>query len=292
MRYVSTTTAAKALGLGVSTVKRMVDDGEILADRTPKGHRRIILSDLLARIRGGDLPYVDLQLLMDLCGEGEGPRQVPEIADQLLEALTRGDGEQSRALILRAHETGLTIPQLADDVIAPVMRKVGHRWEEGSIDVFHEHRGSQLCLTALQVLKDRLTPTPTIPAPLVALGGSPERDLYEMPSLLAEMMLSEQGWKAVNLGSNTPLASFEKAMREIRPRLLWLSVSYLEDVDRFLREYERLYQTAQELNVAVAVGGFALSEEVRSRMSYVTFGDRLECLAALARVISSDETSR
>ena len=91
------------------------------------------------------------------------------------------------------------------------------------------------------------------------------------------------GWEVVNLGPNTPLPSFRAALAQTRPRLLWLSVSHLDDPASFLGQYRTLYEEASRLGTAVAVGGPALTEGVRSRMPYTTFGDGLTHLVAFAR---------
>ena len=48
------------------------------------------------------------------------------------------------------------------------------------------------------------------------------------------LMKAHPGWEVVNLGPNTPLASFRAALVHLRPRLLWLSISHLDDATSFL----------------------------------------------------------
>jgi methanogenic corrinoid protein MtbC1 len=175
----------------------------------------------------------------------------------------------------------MPVAALADGVVAPAMRRLGHEWERGRIDVFHEHRATQLCAAALFELKGQLDVCADGERP-VALGGGPERDPYLLANLLAQIVLLDAGWQAVNLGPNTPLASFRKAVADFRPRLLWLSVSHLEDADGFLGEYRLLYEEAAQSGAAVAVGGRALVEQLRAGMPYTTFGDGLTHLAAFA----------
>ena len=115
----------------------------------------------------------------------------------------------------------------------------------------------------------------------VAVGGTPQGDPYLLATLLAQIVLLDAGWEAVNLGPNTPLASLTKAMRELRPRLVWLSVSYLEKSVEFLQAYREFYQAAEQMGVAVAVGGQALVEPIRSAMPYTTHGDGLTAPGSL-----------
>jgi excisionase family DNA binding protein len=282
-RYISTVQAAEALGVSVSTVKRWVDQGILPADRTAGGHRKMIRAEVLALARQGVLPHHDLSALSS-ARPSEQPGDLKATSADLLAAVLRGDSGDASALIRRIHRAGLAIDTLADKLIAPLMAKVGHDWETARIEVWHEHRGTQIVAAALYELKGELGARTSRRRP-VAIGGAPEGDPYLLASLLAELVLLDAGWDAVNLGPDTPLASLTRAMRELRPRLVWLSVSYLEKASEFLPAYRKFYHSAEEMNVAVAVGGQALAEPVRSAMPYTTYGDGLQHLAAFARTL-------
>ncbi len=281
--YVSTAEVAAALGVGVTTVKRWVDEGILPAHRTAGGHRKLILADVLRLVRQGSFPSQNLGPLV-AAGAGESLSRLDGLEQQLFESLASGDADAVRALITGAIQQGVAPDALADRVIAPAMHRLGRDWEKGKIDVFHEHRASQLCAAALHEVMPRVASTAVEDRP-VALGGAPENDPYVLPGLLAELVLRDRGWDVVNLGPNTPLASFRKALQEVRPRLLWLTVTHLENPERFLEEFRRLSQEAVTMGVPVAVGGQALTDAVRSAMPYTTYGDGLAHLAAFARTL-------
>jgi len=279
---VSTAQAAKALGVGVSSVKRWVDHGVLPAYKTAGGHRKLCLADVLRLANERHFPRLNLKHL---------PLVVPafandvDLAASLYRQLREGDAAAAEGLIRAAYLGGMTIGAVADEIIRPAMKQVGIEWETGRIDIFHERRATHICDQAIhglsRMLDDRIQ---AATAPL-AIGGSPHAHWHALANLMAEVVLNEAGWRVINFGANTPLASFRKAIKEFRPRLLWLSINPLDDAEGFLEEYQLLYKDAQQANVAIAVGGLGLTPELRSRMPYTTFGDGLAHLAAFARAL-------
>jgi methanogenic corrinoid protein MtbC1 len=93
--------------------------------------------------------------------------------------------------------------------------------------------------------------------------------------MMVELVLKERGYKAFSLGTNLPLATLRSALRANRPRLFWLSVSFLADSQSFLENFGRLSADAAEQDVMLIVGGRALTAEVRQQMEYTVFCDTL-----------------
>jgi excisionase family DNA binding protein len=275
--------AAQALGVSVSTVKRWVDEGVLPAHRTAGGHRKLLRAEVLALARQGAMPRGDLAVLGSPRSHTADASLEP-VAAALLDALLRGQAAETTAVIRHAYKSGVAIETLADEVIAPVMAKVGHDWETTRIDIWQEHRGTQLCAAALYDLKDELQVRAERNRP-VAVGGAPEGDPYLLGTLLAQLVLLDAGWEAVQLGSNTPLPSLTKAIEDLSPRLVWLSVSYLCDAAEFIDSYRSFYRVAEQRGVAVAIGGRALAEDIRTAVPYTTYGDGLSHLAAFARTL-------
>lgn len=283
-QLLSTANVSQALGVGVTTIKRWVDEGVLPAYKTAGGHRRIALADVMRLVREGHFPRLDLARL-NLPDVGGGDAAPEDLSGRLRVALREGDGATIRGLIHGCYAAGMAIEEMTDAVIAPAMHGLGHDWETGRIDVFHEHRGTMLVMAALHELKPAVEANADKDRP-VALGGNPEGELHALASQLIQLTLLDAGWDPVNLGAHTPLASLRRALHELRPRLLWLSATHLPSPpDRFLAEYRELYREAERLGTAVAVGGQALSGCVRALMPYTTFGDGLSHLAAFARTL-------
>jgi excisionase family DNA binding protein len=281
--YLSTVQAAEALGVSVSSVKRWVDEGILPAHRTGGGHRKLLRAEVLALVRRGDLPRADLSTL-SIAAADQSSLRLDAIGAALYDATVRGIADEVAAVIRRAYEAGTPLESIADRLVAPVMARVGHDWETSRIDVWQEHRGTQLCAGALYQLRQDIQGRAERGRP-IAIGGAPEGDPYLLASLLAELVLLDAGWEAINLGPNTPLPSLIRAIRELRPRLVWLSASHLDDTAKFLSAYRELYRAAEAHGAAIAVGGRALTKPIRSTVPYTTHGDGLAHLAAFARTL-------
>src|SRR5262249_56386854 len=113
------------------------------AHRTAGGHRKLLRAEVLALARQGELPRGDLAVL-SVPRSATPDASVETVVAALLDALVHGQGVETTAIMRHAYKSGMAIETLADEVIAPVMARVGHDWETARIDVWQEHRGTQL----------------------------------------------------------------------------------------------------------------------------------------------------
>jgi MerR family transcriptional regulator, light-induced transcriptional regulator len=139
-------------------------------------------------------------------------------------------------------------------------------------------------------LVERVGKTQSEDAPL-ALGAAIEGDANILSPLIGELVLRELGWRVRNFGMNVPLRSLANASLQSRPRLVFLSINYLADEERFLREYQAFHEVATMIDVAVIVAGHALKPAIRSRMVYASFGERMAHLAEFAKRLSARTVS-
>ena len=117
----------------------------------------------------------------------------------------RARSRKSKAFIHSLYNSGWDAVALADDLIRPVMERIGHGWMVGSLDVYQEHEATQTVAAALRDLIDQVHRRERS-GPL-ALGATTEGDPYVLAGLLGELVLLELGWRVRNLGINLPLRS-------------------------------------------------------------------------------------
>jgi MerR family transcriptional regulator, light-induced transcriptional regulator len=268
---------ARAAGVSESSVKRWCDQGLIPTQKTAGGHRRLA-QDAASEFLRHSHPDAQFELL------GLPPRRAegPLAADDFYRALISGSEDMCRQIVFDLHYRGERASRIFDTVIAPAFVCVGRGWECNEVEVFQERRGCGICLRVLDELKSMI-PQPKSTAP-IALGATPECDPYMLPTSMVEIVLRQSGWQAQSLGSHLPFATLLAAIRQLKPQLLWLSVSHVDDEQRFLALYREFYAEA-ETEVPIVVGGRALTESLRRQMEFTAYCDDLRHLESLARTL-------
>jgi methanogenic corrinoid protein MtbC1 len=208
----------------------------------------------------------------------------PMLREQFERALLAGDEEQCRKVISSWYTLHGGMVSVADELLAPTFHAIGELWECGRADVYQERRGCEICIRLIHELR-RLVSEPTPDAPL-AMGGTSEHDHYQVANQLIEIIFREAGWRTISLGSAVPFSSMLSAIERYRPRVYWLSVSYIADEENFLKQFQD-FATAIPTGTMLVVGGRCLTESLRRRMQFAAYCDSLRQLSMLARSLQA-----
>jgi MerR family transcriptional regulator, light-induced transcriptional regulator len=279
---VSPKQVARAFGVSESSLKRWCDQGLIETVRTAGGHRKMAIAEVLRYVREHDQRLVSPELL--------GLPPVSEHAStgltcggpRLVDALLAGNELVARQIVFDLYLAKHSPSVIFDEVIAAAFRAIGDRWACHDAEVYQERRG---CEIALRVLFDLRRVQQVPERKWLAIGGTIEGDLYSLPSTMAELVLRDSGFCATSLGTSIPFASLVKAVQETKPELFWLSVSHIREGLDFVTEFASLSQACTASETALVVGGRALTEELRQRMTYSAYCDTMQHLAAFATTL-------
>lgn len=253
-QVISTRDLAAAIGVSESSLKRWADNGLIAVSRTAGGHRRIAIGEAIRFIRASTLPLVKPEVLgledMAIGGEHLSSPQSP--AEQLYQHLHDGRAREVRGLLMSLYLSGQSIARIADGPIRSAMGRLGELWQHDPAGIFIEHRAVDICMQGVQQLRPLIeTDAPGD----FALGGAPSGDPYLLPTLLASMVLLSEGWRAMNLGPNTPYTSLMAAVERYSPRLVWLSVSYVRDAIALSDGLRAFADAMKTRGIDLVVGG-------------------------------------
>jgi MerR family transcriptional regulator, light-induced transcriptional regulator len=260
--YLSPKALATAIGVSESSLKRWADEGRLAVERTAGGHRRIPLAEAVRFIRRSGMTLVRPELLELPDGvvtgiHGAAARETA--VDRFHDALVADRSAEARSLLLSLYLGGASLAWLCDDVIRGGLVRIGDLWRHDARGVFLEHRAIETCTRALVQLR-LLLPAAAAEAP-GAVGGAYEGDVYQIPSAMAALVLAGAGYRAENLGADTPAAALVAAQQHHCPRLIWLSFSTPPgDIREAGRALGRL--VAASRGAALVVGGRGAAEIV------------------------------
>lgn len=277
---------ADALGLGESTIKRWIDKGRIQSLRTAGGHRRVPFREVVRFVRNEEMEVLKPEALglTDALGINLPGREAPLDADALYEVLTSGDAQQARSLLVAAYLRGASLAELCDGPIRTALHRIGHLWasEDEARGIFLEHQATDLVVQAFGQIRS-LMPEAGEDAP-VALGGAPVGDPYLLPSQMAAAVLADLGYRAINLGPDSPSRSIVEAARMHRPLLVWLSVSTPVE-PAALKTQIRELAAALSPDTHLVVGGRARDGlvDIEAEVDNLYVRDAMEALAAVAQ---------
>jgi excisionase family DNA binding protein len=294
---------ANSLQVSESSVKRWCDQGVIPTVRTVGGHRRITLTGLQQFLRSSrrtlhdpaslGIDEIDLNVASKVASNAVGRSVFPRspfpvegrepCQHEFRGALAAGDEVRCLEILEERISQGWTRAEAAEDLIASAMRDLGDAWDCGKLEVYQERRSCNICSRLIYSLREEIPPFP--PGAPVAIGAAPETDPYQLPTSLVELSLRESGWNAINLGNDLPLASLMQAVSDYQPKIVWLSVTAVDDPDSFVRDQNLLADSLGD-EVSMIVGGRALDDQLRPKLRYTAHCDSLRHLNELAAMLS------
>lgn len=224
-------------------------------ERTPSNRRlyseaQVQRLSLLRRAREAGYSIRNLARLSDrqlgdlLLQEGRVPAALTLDSDGdakslLKRCLKAAAGLDADELAMTLEQSGLALgqPVLIDEVVAPLLQRIGEMWQRGEIKAAHEHPASAVVRTFLGSLLAQFAPAQQAPT-LVA--ATPLGQAHELGALMVAVTAAAQGWRAVYLGPDLPAEEIAAAVRQTRPAALALSLVYPPDDPRIPAQLRRL----------------------------------------------------
>lgn len=149
--------------------------------------------------------------------------------------------------------TELTPPKLLEDLVVPLLGKMGELWELGAIRVVHEHVASAVIRAFLGNLQDVFVGADNSPSIVI---GTPLRQEHELGALIASAVAASEGWSVTHLGCGLPAEEITAAANAKGARAVALSLVYPTDDPYLVSELKKLRRLLGN-ELTLIVGGRA-----------------------------------
>ena len=254
-KHLSPRQFAEAIGVSESSVRRWADDGQIQMTRTAGGHRKIARAEAIRFIRAtaAQVERPDLLQISEPTRRHERAAAFGAQRGELLKALRKGDGELVLSLLTRMYVNGVSAADICDGPLRHAMYEIGALWPADEKSILIEHRATNICIDALNRLRTSLAGPRK--SRVVAVGGAPEDDPYVLPSLMVTTVLADVGYKAVNLGPNTPLDVISQSAEERHTKLAWVSFTAPLPKTKVDALLEKAVKQLRRRKVHLVIGG-------------------------------------
>lgn len=258
--YLSTQEVASLLGVTETTVKRWADNGELICVKSVGGHRKFFFSELtrFAEVHGypisGSLepPVNDKQLeAVQFSIHTENYHRISKV---LFDEALRNDPDGFYRLLHYVAKHNVKLSTIADEVLRPLMVRVGDLWSKGKLRVDQEHRTSRTLTRAIMRLAPQLHRKQ--PIGRTALCACLEGEEHEIGLLSFVFALENEGFTVNFVGANTPTRVLLEAIREQKPDLV--CISFMRDLPApdLLRIFRSLSRAVRSVKGKLVAGGF------------------------------------
>ena len=265
--------AADFIGVSSSTLKRLCDSASVQVHRTPGGHRRIDKMDL------DRIAYS-----FPNCGMRSSCQDVKtsRITDELVMAnLMEAKPIAVANLLSKSTHNSNSLIYALEDYLVAALWKVGQMWRDGVIDIYQEHICTNSALTAIDILRQRVTTEPN--STYVAVGGSIGPSHETFASKLVALCLTLIGITSVDLGCAFPPASLALAATDFHAKFVWVTHTHITDVD-FLLAWHQELKNLLPTKTRVIIGGGGLSPAIRRSLPWCEY---YETVSEMTRIESS-----
>jgi len=143
-----------------------------------------------------------------------------------------------------------------DNIIIPLISKIGEYWQMGILRIAHEHFASTIIRKIISTLLDGFKVDERSPKILIS---TPQGQYHEIGALIGGALASADGWNVIYMGPSLPMEEIVFTAQKTEPSVILLSMIYPSDDYRLLQElskFETLECSSRLVFSGDSIGGY------------------------------------
>ncbi len=161
---------------------------------------------------------------------------IDSILNTSIEAVKAYDGKKLETILLKA-SSKLSQPQLIENLVVPLVYKIGDLWQDGEIRVANEHLASAVIRSFLASLIEQHSPDENAP---VIISATPRGQDHELGAMIVGVIAAPLGWKVIYLGPNLPVEEISAVADSLGAKVVALSIVYPGDDQQLKKDLHKL----------------------------------------------------
>lgn len=251
--------AAKILGVNVSTIKRWTEEGKLECVKTAGGHRKFLMHHLSGFLKQNNKKNSRVNLFPL---ENETDLRISHhilkgdfkyLVDYVEEQSFACNRDRVQKVLNGLYLGQYPLHQIYDDLLTPVLQRIGELWVHDQISVTEEHLASQTIRDSMIRLQGIIRIPTEKTGSALCLNLSTE--LHDMALKMIDHILEVRGYKVLFSGQITPMIKIENVFDKLRPDRVYISSTIIDDEEMTQREFEYICDICRSYNAQLYVGG-------------------------------------
>ncbi|MFC1575462.1 MerR family transcriptional regulator [Gemmatimonadota bacterium] len=143
----------------------------------------------------------------------------PTVLEKAQRAMTKMDSRELERILTRA-ALSFSVPTVVDEIIVPLLARIGAAWESGRVGPAHEHLATVVIRQFLEWMLGTVDVGEGAP---VLVAATPAGEKHELGALLSALSGAAEGWKGVFLGPDLPAEEVVAAAIQLDAGVVTLS---------------------------------------------------------------------
>jgi methanogenic corrinoid protein MtbC1 len=259
MTVLSTADIARLFHVTETTIKRWADEGTLKCQKTPGGHRKFLIRNVIEFAERnhfepvGILAFSETDALAPAIQMAVLSRDFGTLVDSFIQKALSPCNTDLASFLSYLYEHRIHLWEIHDLILRPAMAVIGERWAKGELDIGHEHRASYETLDALAKLQSQILIKHALGR--VVLFACPGEELHEIGLRCASYLFESEGWTTHYLGARVPSEALIAAVGELKPDVVCLSVTRSSVNPETDSHMLRLSVAAREQGALTVAGG-------------------------------------
>jgi methanogenic corrinoid protein MtbC1 len=142
----------------------------------------------------------------------DGKRKQAPWGERLEARLIEGDERGALEVFEAVLRAGNDLEHLYLNVLSPALIAIGYRWEQGELEIFVEHRASNIAMRLMSQVGSRFARRGVSKGTIIM--GAPAGEEHALAIAMLADLVRSQGWDVHDLGGNMPAGSFAQAVQQ------------------------------------------------------------------------------
>jgi excisionase family DNA binding protein len=192
---------AEMLDVHYMTVYRYVRQGQLPASKV--GRSWFVKPSDLKKFRESKVHTAEFP---------DGGRTRAPWAERLEAQLILGDQRGAAEIMEAVLRSGHDLYFLYLHVLSPAMSSIGAKWAAGNLEIFVEHRASNIAMRLIGQFGPRFARRGVSKGTVVL--GSPASEMHTLSTSMVADLIRYEGWDVSDVGANMPAEAFAEAIRQ------------------------------------------------------------------------------